>query len=219
MQVSKFNLEYFNYCIETNGVNGVDGYSYENIEVGFDNSPDEFLKYAEYDLIAEYDHHLVNSLSNTKRSIDSQLDSLLIAFGLSKRSKNWHFPDKINYLNSIGIISPRILNKINKKRNLLEHEYKNPTKEEAEDALDVAQLFVAYTNKYLFPALKECTLWSEKEGRVTIILDWVNCKFYLYYPTYVDDTFKEYITEDLIAADQKDYDEYLKFYLTLYKLL
>lgn len=217
--MNKFNLERLNFYIKTNGVNSVDGYSFENVETGFDISPNEFLEFAEHDLIAKYDHHLVNSLSNTKRAIDSQLDSLLIGFGLSERAKKWNFPTKIDFLNSIGIISPRILNKINKKRNLLEHEYKNPNKEEVEDALDVAILFVAYTNKYLFRALKECTLWSAEEGHVTITLGWEDYKITSTYRVYVDNKFSEDITEELASADQKEYDEYLKFYLKLYNFL
>jgi len=79
-------------------------------------------------------------LSSAKRAIDSQLNSLLIGFGLSKRAKDWHFPIETNFLNSIGVVSPGILKKINAKRNLLEHEYKSPTDEAVEYALDVANL-------------------------------------------------------------------------------
>jgi hypothetical protein len=165
MQVIKVNLEFLNSFINTpEGSDNVSTYMFENIETGFEISPSEFLKFADCDLTAKYDHHLVNSLSNSKRAIDSQLDSLLIGFGLSERSKKWRFPQKIDFLNNVGVISPRILTKINKKRNLLEHEYKNPSEEEVEDALDVATLFVAYTNKYLFRANTGFELYIEGEG-------------------------------------------------------
>ncbi len=205
--MKEFSLEFLNSFIE-NG--NVDSCTHDNVKTGFDISPNEFLKFAEYDLTAKYDHHLVNSLSNTKRAIDSQLDFLLIGFGLSERSKKWNFPTKINFLNSVGIISPRILNKINKKRNLLEHEYKNPNKEDVEDALDVAELFVNYTNKYLFQAVDEFELSHNDEERsfITIKLDWKNGKLIFVYP-------KRQVTEEL-TAEQTEYEEYLKFYIGLY---
>jgi hypothetical protein len=42
---------------------------HENIEISFEISPNDFLKFAEFDLTANYEHHLVNSLSNTKRAL------------------------------------------------------------------------------------------------------------------------------------------------------
>jgi hypothetical protein len=113
--VEKINFEYLNLFITDSQVETGRN---ESIKADFDISPDQFLKFADYDLNAIYEHHLVNSLSNTKRAIDSQLDSLMIGFGLSERVNKWNFPKKINYLNGVGIISPRILNKINKKRTL-----------------------------------------------------------------------------------------------------
>ncbi len=111
----------------------------------------QFFKFAENDLNSKYEHNLINSLSNIKRAIDCQMDTLLFAFGLYKKSKKeeWNFPRKLEVLNNLGIITPRILGKINQKRNFLEHEYRKPTKEEVEDALDVAALFLAYTQKFL----------------------------------------------------------------------
>lgn len=220
MIVVKVNLEFLYSFINTSEVSdNVSAYMFENIETGFEISPSEFIKFADCDLTAQYNHHLINCLSNTKRAIDSQLDSLLIGFGISERSKNWHFPDKVNFLNSIGVISPGILKKINRKRNFLEHEYIYPSKEEVEDALDVAKLFVAYTNKYLFRANTGFELFIEGEGYIEINLDWEKHKITCTYRT--DDIYnkyKDFVTEDLVSADQKEYDEYLKYYLKLYDI-
>jgi len=216
--MNECNLERLNLIFNNDEEHFVEGFGFNDVETNFDISPKDFIKFANHDLTAQYDHHLVNSLSNTKRAIDSQLDSLLIGFGLSERAKKWNFPTKIDFLNNIGIISPKILTKINKKRNLLEHEYKNPNKEEVEDALDVAELFIAYTDKYLIHALDDCNLWIER-GRISIALKWENCKIEFTYPIYDDnDHFIKEVTEEL-TADQKDYDEYLKFYLKLYNYL
>jgi len=210
MSLENCSLESLNLFYEEGSV---DGYGYEIIETGFEISPEEFLKFAELDLTAEYKHHLVNSLSNTKRAIDSQLDSLLIGFGLSEKSKRWRFPKKIEFLNSVGIISPRILNKINKKRNLLEHEYKNPSKEEVEDALDVALLFVSYTNKYLNPALVSCDLLTSGLD-IKVDLDWKNCK--LIFHVRQQGKSKIDCIDEEITVDQIEYNLYLAFFLSLY---
>lgn len=219
--VEKISLEYLNF-FNAKGSREIE--QQEDIVTGFEISPVEFLKFAEHDLNANYDHHLVNSLSNTKRAIDSQLDSLLIGFGLSQRAAKWNFPTKVNYLDSVGIISPRILKKINTKRNLLEHEYKNPGKGEVEDALDVTELFIHYTNKYLHPAIvefalndkmMECNGYPEDTKTIIMTLDWRNCK--LIFNTLVKgaDGLWEHIPED-VTAEQKDYDEYLKIFLNFY---
>ncbi len=215
--MAEFILERLNRLINKHDVDSVDGYTFGTVETGFDISPDEFLDFAKYDLAAKYDHHLVNSLSNTKRAVDSQLESLLIGFGLSKKAKNWHFPVKIDFLNNIGIVSPKILNKINKKRNLLEHEFKNPTEEEVEDALDIVALFISYTNKYLSRAIRDFYLVGE-DLNGNLILDWDNCKFVFKYPVYIDDKYSGDANEEL-TADQKDYDECLKLYLKLYEFM
>ena len=48
----------------------------------------------------------------------------------------------------IGVIAPSILKKINKKRNQLEHDFKKPAYGEVTDFLDVASLFLGFTNQF-----------------------------------------------------------------------
>ncbi len=92
MLVVKVNLDFLYSFMNTSEVSdNVNTYMFENIETNFEISPSEFLKFADCDLTAQYDHHLINCLSNTKRAIDSQLDSLLIGVGVSERSKNGIF--------------------------------------------------------------------------------------------------------------------------------
>ena len=179
-----------------------------DVDIPFEIKARQLLKYAEYDLNNEYEHHLVNSLSNIKRAIDCQLDSLLIGFGLYDKSKNerWNFPQKIDLLNQIGIVSPRILKKINQKRNLLEHEYKNPTKEEVEDALDVAILFMAYTEKHLLSVWKEIEIEDDAEDWFSIEVDYKHNKIIL---KTLDKTKKE------ITADNEEYREFIKLVVTV----
>ncbi len=79
----------------------------------------------------------INALGNIKRSIDCLFDSLPFAVNFSEDSKRgrWTFPEKMNFLGEIGIITPDILSKINSMRNLLEHEFKKPDRKEVEPQL------------------------------------------------------------------------------------
>jgi len=115
-------------------------------EPPLDISEYEFLEFAENDLKDTGAHGLVNALSNAKRAIDCKVDKVLMAFGF--RSKQ-NFPEKIETLREIGLVAPRIINKIVRTRNYLEHEFKTPEQDLVFDAVDIATLFILLTDKTL----------------------------------------------------------------------
>ena len=149
--------------------------SWDSVPIPFEITPEEFLRYAETDLEATLPHRFVNALSNTKRALDCQLDSILDALGLyeTSRTQRWGFPAKLRILEDIGMVTPRILSKINRMRNLLEHEYQSPSPESVDDALDTASIFVAYTNSLLrrFPRDASVVLASGPSGTLQRAVD------------------------------------------------
>ena len=125
--------------------------SYSNKPLGlpFELLPKDFIKFAEEDLNNNDNKSLINSLSNIKRAIDCRVESLLYLFGFYEKSKNenWAFPKKMDLLSKVGVIAQRILKKVNRKRNELEHDFKKPSRENVEDFFDVANLFLYYTER------------------------------------------------------------------------
>jgi len=101
-------------------------------------SPKEFLAQAEYDFEIGGHTALVNSITNTKRAIQCQIGEWVLIFGIDPIQKK----KKIEVLNQFGF-APRILKKVSDSRNLLEHQYKKPTLQEVEDALDLASIFIS----------------------------------------------------------------------------
>ena len=125
--------------------------SYEYLDIPFDIKPEQFLSYAEKNLREGMDdENLINALTNIKRAIGGQIDSLLYIFGYYELASKgrWNFPKKTGLIDNLGVVAPRILKRINKRRNELEHEYKKPKLERVEDDLDVAHLFILYTNRF-----------------------------------------------------------------------
>lgn len=180
----------------------------------FDISPEEFLDYAEKDLSSNYPHSKVNALSNIKRAIDCQIDTLLFAFGLyeTSRRKNWNFPEKINVLKESGIILPRILEKINKKRNLLEHEYKSPEVEEVEDALDVAMLFIVYTQKFTHGFINEIGIYGNECGSFTMSINKERESILITTDELKEDELVKN-EKNIIAVSSEEYKDYLKLFI------
>ena len=146
---------------------------YENIDLIFDVSPHEYLEFMEKDLDGTEKRDLINGLSNAKRALDCQIEMLLYALCLKDYSDKGHFgiPKKIDLLNKVGIVAPRILNKINKIRNVMEHEFYSPGKDEVQDFADVVLLFIAYTDKYLYGIKSDCEIECELKDR------WYNIRF------------------------------------------
>jgi uncharacterized protein YutE (UPF0331/DUF86 family) len=114
----------------------------------FDISPDEFIGFAKMDVVQGDKHGLVNAMSNAKRAIECQVDVTLDSLvGLKLERHN--LPHKLQLLQEMGVVAPGILKRVNSLRNLLEHEYELPEKAKVEDAVDIAELFVAACSKSL----------------------------------------------------------------------
>jgi len=110
---------------------------------------EDFLRFAMQDSRGKDLRSRVNALGNIKRAIECRIDSLLYNYCLHVKSEKekWDFPRKIEVIQQVGIVAPRILKKINKKRNELEHRYVKPTQADVDDGLDVAELFLVSTNE------------------------------------------------------------------------
>ncbi|MGN7989964.1 hypothetical protein ACTJKC_21650 [Pedobacter sp. 22226] len=139
----------------------------EVIDTSFDTMPSEFIGFAEIDLQSEFEHKYINALSNAKRALDCQADRLLKLFGFYKESQDkfWGFPKKIGLIQEFDLIAPRVLNKINKTRNLMEHQYIKPKPDQVEDFIDIGALFIASTDHYVTHFRKNVEYINETDAK------------------------------------------------------
>lgn len=95
---------------------------------------------------------LVNALSNAKRALHLQVETLANALGFkiysSKKRPNFH--DYVGFCEKAGVVTPRILRKLNSIRNAVEHDYYIPDVSEVEDFIDVVELFLSATDRFFF---------------------------------------------------------------------
>ena len=123
------------------------------------------------------ERHLANAISNAKKALHLRAEELCGGLGVFKiRTRN--FPYLIEYLSKCGIIAPRILLRINKLRNKVEHDFYIPTLEEVENFIDITQLFLESTRKWMERLPREIEIVGEvlDESKsyflVNIVLDW-----------------------------------------------
>ncbi|WP_147617716.1 hypothetical protein [Oxalobacter paraformigenes] len=125
-------------------------------------TPFEYLRYAEADLNIGDVHGLVNGLSNAKRAIDCQVANILHGFGLSIPKQ---FPSRLEKISALGLVAPRIIKKIIRLRNLMEHEFHSPNLSEVEDAVDIVTLFLGAT-RHVFANGITTSFWVADEVSV-----------------------------------------------------
>lgn len=121
--------------------------------------PTDFITFAKADFYTPDTRGLVNALSNAKRAIDCQADSFLQSIGIDPNSIDKQLardgmasisfgksskegPLKFRLLEALGIATPSIVRRMRALRNLLEHEYRKPSRRNVSDAIGIAELFV-----------------------------------------------------------------------------
>lgn len=127
--------------------------------------PNDYLEYANSDLKEEnVPRSWINSISNAKRALHLQVEVLIHALGYEFYSKSPCFPKRLEFCDKFGIVGTRIVEKLNKKRNLIEHEYYAPRNvDEVEDFIDIVTLFLESTAQLILKLPHEITLGTEHD--------------------------------------------------------
>jgi hypothetical protein len=101
------------------------------INVAYKNEPKTYWTFAVEDLSDDNGNRsLINAFSNAKRALHFRVITLADALGgrqagISSRSP---FPKIVDFCRKCGIVTPKILQKLNQVRNAMEHEYYIPKK-------------------------------------------------------------------------------------------
>ncbi len=127
--------------------------------------PEQYLEFAQFDIQGNDQRGDINALSNAKRALECQLDGLMLAFGMQSLAKN--VPRKLEALGHIGVISPRILLKINKHRNEVEHDYVCPAHEVV---ADFVELFLKATETHFHDHRCTWDFHAEQGGSIRVHL-------------------------------------------------
>lgn len=115
----------------------------------FEHRPENYLRFANQD-ISEPDspRTRINSLGNAKRALHMQVDLLSDALGFQRwPARRSGFPARLQFLGRFGLVTPRIVAKVNGLRNRVEHDYHIPDREVVEDYIDVVGLYLDATDK------------------------------------------------------------------------
>lgn len=164
----------------------VDRFGGGELSYRFEIKPKEFLRFAKSDFDDANKKGELNALTNCKRAIDCQIDSVLDFFQIDYSN----IPDSANQLiqltsyfkedisqkfkliGALDFAPSLIISDVRRLRNILEHHYKRPSKKEIKDAIELAELFIsAVENKTKFIedgfTLSDCKKHSflEKEYR------------------------------------------------------
>jgi hypothetical protein len=104
--------------------------------------PIEYLDFARVDILEGTSRAAINSLSNAKRAIHLAIEKYLDFLGLGNYAKKTNFPEKLNILQDLGAFPIRMIDALNKKRNLVEHDFVDIDIDEAKDFLDITEMFL-----------------------------------------------------------------------------
>lgn len=141
----------------------------------FDINPKDFLRFAKFDFSQKDERGLINSLTNSKRAIDCQIDEVLSKFGVNQDNfkeatdkfiAHFHFtndiPNKLKFIQALNFAPSLLISRTRNLRNRLEHLYQKPSENEVNEALDVADLFIRSVSSYLKMQTEEFTITDEK---------------------------------------------------------
>lgn len=123
--------------------------------IEFDISPRDFLHYAKIDFHSKSEAGLINALSNAKRAIDCQIDTVFSSMGVDYLNlpksleifvNCFKFEADLSYklkiIQGLNLAPSLIIADARNLRHALEHKYQKPEEKAVKNAIDVADLFI-----------------------------------------------------------------------------
>jgi len=127
--------------------------------------PLDYIAYAKADISLKNQRGRINALGHAKRAIHLVIDQLLYAFAISKAYRRSNFPSKLALLKEIDAFPIRILDQLNRTRNLIEHKYKDISEEEVVNFTEVAEMFILLTYPYFKNIVKAAYIGVDRDDR------------------------------------------------------
>lgn len=195
-----------------------DQYTWSVISYPTGLTPSDYLAFAENDLEeGATQRRLINAISNAKRALHLEVETMCKAFGLEAlKKKARNFPQKLDFIGKCGIVKRRLLVKMNNLRNLVEHEYYVPSINEVEDFIDVVTLFVdaMKLNRMRYPSDVDLYNATDDSGKfhatsLTSSLE----KGVLTLKIFPDETYRGQPIYKEITVNDDDYFAWLSFIL------
>lgn len=144
-------------------------------ETDFELNPQDFLNFAKLDIKENTQKGYINSLTNSKRAIDCQVDEAFFKCGIDYVDFNFKdtrlidffcdnkdLPIKLKIIHSLNLAPSGLISKTRNLRNKLEHNYRKPEIEEVKEAVEIADLFIRSVNGMFKSLCTEFTLGDEK---------------------------------------------------------
>ncbi len=111
--------------------------------------PSQYLDFAKLDLQSGDARGAINALGNMKRSIHQTISAFLQLLCLDRAYSRVNFPEKLKLLADLDAFPTRLLDGLNRKRNLVEHEYAFANADEIRDLVEAGELFVLLAYAFL----------------------------------------------------------------------
>lgn len=121
----------------------------------------DYLYFAKADLLSKDLRGAINALGNAKRAIHLLVDCFLELLGLKRIYSKDNFPAKLEIVKKLEAFPTKLLMTLNERRNLIEHGYDQIELHEAEDFVEIAEVFVKLCYPYF-----GCTTVGARIGEV-----------------------------------------------------
>lgn len=138
----------------------------------FDLFPLDYMKFAEKEIEIynqESDvRNLINSILDIRRALDCEIDIFMNVLNLSGlcKQRNLGLKTKLDFLESVGIINSRTINRFNLFRNKIEHDYQIPKIGDIEVYYDLINALISNIEMSIFSISghNEINLYVNDEG-------------------------------------------------------
>ena len=120
------------------------------------NGPDpfEYFHYAKTDLRSNDERGVINATGNCKRAVHLTIDCFIDIIGLGQVCNGLSFPKKLEVISALDAFPTSLIDKLNRNRNLIEHDYACPDTDETAEFVEVTEMFL----RLCYPLIKKMTL-------------------------------------------------------------
>lgn len=185
----------------------------------FDLMPHDYLDFAGKDISHDSKSSRINTVSNLKRALECELDILLHVLHLANtKPYASNAPRKLDFMDKLGLLSPRSFKKLNTIRNKIEHEYYVPEEKEIDTFYDLTFALISAIEGFLLNFSSHQSIdFSSNKNVIMSKSTYLTVEYDLELPSIIFGIESENINETLVfKAD--NYDEFT-FAFSTYLLL